>query len=97
MHLDDLDIPLRPERGGSTLHQRREHVDAEAEIAGADNDRMPRREAELADIGLAHAGGADNMHQPGLRRERREFHRCRRGGEIEHALRFHEGFERIGR
>ena len=46
VHLDDLDVPVRPERPRRLPGEAGEQVDAEAHIAGADDDRVPRRRVE---------------------------------------------------
>ena len=56
---------------------------------------MPRGRFERRDLFIRHAGGADDMHRPRLRRDGREFQGGRRGGEIDDSLRRGDRLQRI--
>ena len=95
VHLKDLDVELGSKRLGDARGQQREQVDAEAHIAGLDDGGMTGGGFDLGLIRVRQAGRADDMHDAGLRRKRREG--CGRGrrGEIEHALDAGEHGQRI--
>ncbi len=96
VHLDDLDVVVGAQRLGRLADEHREHVHAEAHVAGLDDDRVAARGAELPEVGLAQSRGSDDMDEARLRRDLREG----RGGggvrEVQHAVRRREGGQRVG-
>ncbi len=70
MHLENFDVERGIERLGHALGQRRQQIDAEAHIAGLDDLGRLGRVLDLAFVGGAQAGGADDVHLAGLGGER---------------------------
>ena len=69
VHLEDLDVEIGVERLRRLAHQGGEQIDAEAHIAGLDDDRMARGGLELLLVVGREAGGADDMDDARLRGE----------------------------
>ena len=86
MHLDDLDVEFLTERRRDLLRQHREQIDAEAHVAGLHDRGLFRGFRHLRVIGGRHAGGADDVREPGFGGERRERHGRGRNGEIDDAV-----------
>ena len=73
VHLDDFNVEFIAERGGGATRERRQEVDAEAHIAGADDRRMPGGGVDPVEIILAEPGRPDHMGDARLGRERSQF------------------------
>ena len=86
MDLHDLDVIVGAERAGRLAGQRGEEIDAEAHITRTDDHRMPGSGFNFCQMLDLQAGRSNDMNDSGLGRERGEFHRGMRGGEIEKAI-----------
>ncbi len=95
MGLDDLDVPVGTERPGGAADQRSQEVHPEAHVARAHQGSVATRGFEPREVGSVEARGADDVGDAGLRRQGRISDRCRRQGEVEHALGRDESFERV--
>ncbi len=90
VHFQDLDVEVGVERLGGLAHESGEQVDAEAHVAGADDDGMARGGAQALVVGGGQAGGADDMDDARLCGELGEGDGRARRGEIEDAVRLGE-------
>ena len=86
MHLHDLDIEAGQRLGG-LFHQRGQQIDAQAHIAGFDDDGMARSGVDLGFVVGSEPGGAEYVDDAGLRGQRRQFDRIGRRGEVDQGLR----------
>ena len=83
VHLDNLDVVGVVERRRDALDQGRQQVDAEAHIAGLDDDGAARRRGDDGLFLGRMAGSADDMDDAGGRGQLGEGERRRRDGELD--------------
>ena len=91
MHFQNLDVPVRPERGRRLLHEHGQHVDPEAHVARAHDRRVARGRRDLGEVVGGQARRADDVRDARLRGERGEFDGRDGRGEIDDAFRIDDG------
>ena len=96
MRLDHFDVEIRIQRSGDASGQANQKIDAKAHIACSNNHRVAGCSCNFLQILRLEAGGANNMHGPGLRSEGREFHAGRWRGEVDNGLCIGAARSRLG-
>ena len=86
MHLEDFDVEVVAERLGRTLRERGQQIDAEAHIAGLDDDGALGARRDLLFVRRRQTRRADHMNELRLGGESGKRHRRRGRGEIENGV-----------